>query len=163
MAATAVMAASAAIRAAMRTDGATQSQGPKSAGSPSLGSGLMSNVGIQTRRVIRRNRSRRGRKRDGDKMNRWSAPGVVRDVEQQMGEYGVDWDEWGPIPRVAEGADWKPAQPKPPHPTLEARMKQRASGGTKSTRGGCPRRTQPGWSGTVKTTSRMVSMLVFLP
>jgi hypothetical protein len=40
-------------------------------------------------------------------MNRWSTPGVVRDVEQQTGEYGVDWDEWGPIPRVPEGADWE--------------------------------------------------------
>jgi hypothetical protein len=40
-------------------------------------------------------------------MNRWSTPGVVRDVEQQTGEYGVDWDEWGPIPCIAEGADWE--------------------------------------------------------
>jgi hypothetical protein len=25
-------------------------------------------------------------------MNRWSTPGVVCDVEQQTGEYGVDWE-----------------------------------------------------------------------
>jgi hypothetical protein len=106
-AATAVMAALAAIRAAMRTEGAARPQGPQSAGNPSLRPGTGSDDGIKTRRVIRRNRSRRSRKRDGGGMNRWSTPGVVRDVEQQTGEYGVDWDEWGPIPRVAEGADWE--------------------------------------------------------
>jgi hypothetical protein len=107
MAATAVMAASAAVRAAMRTEGAAQPPRPKSAGTPSLGPGTESDVGIKVRRVTRRNRSRRSRKRDSDGMNRWSTPGAVRDVEQQTGEYGVDWDEWGPKPRVAEGADWE--------------------------------------------------------
>jgi hypothetical protein len=91
----------------MRTEGAAQSQAPRSAGSSSLRPGLGSDNGIKTRRIIRRNRSRRSRNRDSDGMNRWSTPGVVHDVEPQMGEYGVDWDEWGPIPRVAEGADWE--------------------------------------------------------
>jgi hypothetical protein len=28
------------------------------------------------------------------------------DTEQQTAEYGVDWDEWGPVPRALEGAGW---------------------------------------------------------
>jgi hypothetical protein len=44
------------------------------------------------------NQCRRRQGRHKDEMNRWSMPGAVHDVEQQIGEYGVDWDEWVPSP-----------------------------------------------------------------
>jgi hypothetical protein len=114
MAATVVMAVSAAIGATMNPKGAAQIQSPKSAGFSSRGPGTGPDIRARSHHITWRNGHRCHRGQNSNGMNRWSTPGVVRNIEQQTGEYGVDWDEWGPIPCVLEGPDLEANAPPPP-------------------------------------------------